>query len=153
MKILVVFYSRTGNTEKVGKEIAKNLKSDRDKIVDLTGRKGVINFIKSGYHAIKNKTTKIRYSKKPEKYDLVVVGGPVWAGRVSPAVRTYISENKFKKIAFFCSCENKNSVCFKEMEKLTKKPVAVLEITEKEIKGNSYRKKTREFSKSIKTKI
>jgi menaquinone-dependent protoporphyrinogen IX oxidase len=44
---------------------------------------------------------------EPEKdsasYDLVVVGTPIWAGAVAPAIRTYLSQNKerLKRVASF----------------------------------------------------
>ncbi|MFL0245597.1 flavodoxin family protein [Candidatus Clostridium stratigraminis] len=41
----------------------------------------------------------------PSDYDLVIIGSPIWASRVSTPVRTYIEENKatFKRIALFCT--------------------------------------------------
>lgn len=34
MKILIVYYSKTGNTEKIVKEIISNLNADAEKIID-----------------------------------------------------------------------------------------------------------------------
>ena len=53
MKILVVFYSRTGNTKKIGEEISKNLKSDIDEIIDQKSRNGAIGFLTGGIDAMK----------------------------------------------------------------------------------------------------
>lgn len=147
METLVAFYSRTGNTKKVGKEIAKNLNADFSEIIDLKNRKGFISLITAGKDATKKKLTKIEYKKDPSKYDLVVVGTPVWAGNLTPAIRTYLSQNKFKKIAFFCTCVNNKGNCFNEMEKLSKKPVLVLELTSRKIKDYD---KIKEFCKSLK---
>ena len=35
MKTLVMFYSRTGNTKKVGEEISKNFDAELEEIIDL----------------------------------------------------------------------------------------------------------------------
>jgi len=104
MKSLVVFYSRTGTTKKVAESIAKKLEADIEEIVDLTDRKGALGFILGGRDALRKKPTEI---KKPEKnpadYDLVVIGTPVWASTMAPAIRVYFSTAKIKSSAFFCT--------------------------------------------------
>lgn len=63
MKALVVYYSRTGNTEKVGKALAKGLGADTEEIIDKKNRKTpLIGFIRSGYHALKEKERRIEES-------------------------------------------------------------------------------------------
>ncbi|MDR2601086.1 MAG: flavodoxin, partial [Spirochaetaceae bacterium] len=44
------------------------------------------------------------YTVKPENYDLIVIGFPVWAGSPAPPVRSFLSETKLdhRKIALFC---------------------------------------------------
>jgi flavodoxin len=152
MKALVVYYSRTGNTKKVGQEIAKQLKSDIEQIEDVKSRLGPIGWLKSGREAIKNKLVEIKLTKKdPSKYDLAVIGTPVWAGTVSSPVRTYLSKHKFKKIALFCTCSGQSGKAFDAMERITgKKAIATLVIDEKEIKNGSYSKKVKEFVAKLK---
>ena len=41
MKILVAFYSRSGNTKKVGLELAKFLNAQTDEIFDKKDRSGI----------------------------------------------------------------------------------------------------------------
>jgi len=136
MKTLVAYYSRTGNTNKIAKQIAKELKTDIDEIKDKTNRKGFLNLIKAGFHAISRKETKIKTKKDPSKYDLVIIGTPVWAGRETPAVRTYLKNNKFNKVAFFCTCGSKQGKSFRNMQRLSKKPLAKLKIKEKQVPGS-----------------
>ncbi|HWS48845.1 MAG TPA: hypothetical protein VN174_02255 [Candidatus Methanoperedens sp.] len=103
MKTLVVFYSRTGNTKKMGQLIAKKLDADLDEIIDNKNRKGILGFIFGGRDALREYLTDISFSKNPSNYDLVIVGTPVWAGSSTPAFRTYLTENKniIKKAAVF----------------------------------------------------
>jgi flavodoxin len=133
MKTLVTYYSKTGNTKEVAKQIAKELNADIDEIVDKTNRDGFINYIKSGFHALRKKLTKITTKKDPSNYHLVIIGTPIWAGREAPAVRTYMKENNLKKVAFFCTAGGKQSLAFKNMEELSQKPLAKLEIKAKQI--------------------
>ncbi|USS39877.1 flavodoxin [Thermococcus aggregans] len=126
MKTLVVFYSRRGTTKRVAQEIAKALNADVDEVIDKKPRKGILGFLRAGYDATRGKTTEIEFEKDPSKYDLVVIGTPVWNGRVTPAIRTYLLQNKdkIKNAAFFCTFAGRAGKCLEQMEKiLGKKPL------------------------------
>ena len=126
MKTLVVFYSRSGTTKRVALEVAKALSADVDEVIDKKPRKGILGFLIAGYDATKGKTTEIEFEKNPSGYDLVVIGTPVWNGRVTPAIRTYLLRNreKIKNAAFFCTCAGRLGKCLEQMEKiLGKRPV------------------------------
>jgi flavodoxin len=128
MKTLVVFYSRSGNTRKLALEIKKCLKADLDEIKSID-RKGAWGFLMAGKDSVFNKTIDIKYKKDPSKYNLVVIGTPVWTYTMAPAIRTYLIQNKgkFKKVAFFCTMNSSgDKITFKNMERLSKKPVATL---------------------------
>ena len=51
MKILVVYYSRTQTTKKIGQKISELLNCDIEGINEPTNRKGVLGFLKSGKEA------------------------------------------------------------------------------------------------------
>jgi flavodoxin len=133
-KILVVYYSKTGNTKNVAEKISKFLKTDIEQIIDKTDRSGIKGWLMGGRDAMKKKDTKIIFKKNPSKYDLVIIGTPTWAWTVTPAVRTYLRKNKkIKKVAFFGTNGGTPGKTFSQMEKLSKKPIAVLSINEKNI--------------------
>ena len=48
MKALIVYFTRSGNTEKVVKKIQESLKGDIELIKEPVNRKGIIGWIKSG---------------------------------------------------------------------------------------------------------
>ncbi len=132
-KILVVFYSRTGNTKKLAEKIARKLDADIEEIIDKKSRKGILGYVFGGRDAFRKSTTEIIFKKDPEKYRLVVIGTPVWAGTVVPAVRTYLIENKskLKKVAFFCTFGGGAGKTFKEMGEISGKPLATLGLKDK----------------------
>jgi len=97
MKILLVYYSRTNNTRKISEEISTKLNCDIEEIRDLKERSGKLNYLKSGYEAIRSKETQIEDMKNdPSDYDLVIVGTPVWASTMATPVLTYLNKNKNK---------------------------------------------------------
>ena len=103
-KILVAYYSKTGNTERVAKDIASGLGADLEKIIDQKDRSGIFGFILGGRDAMKKRGTKIGIlNYDPAGYDLIVVGTPVWGSNIAPAVRTYLDANrgKIKSLACF----------------------------------------------------
>lgn len=150
MRILVSFYSRSGNTKKVAEKISKSLSADIDEIKDLKDRtRTIMGWIISGRDAMQKKSTKIKYRKNPSSYDLVIIGTPVWAWTISPAIRAYLSENKFKKVAFFCTCGGNKGNAFEEMRKLSKSPLAELELTDKKINEPNSNRKIKDFCRHI----
>ena len=153
MKALVVYYSRTGNTRLVAETIAEGLNADIEEIEDKKDRTGAFGYLRSGYEAIFKKLTEIQpNNKKTEEYDLVIVGSPVWVGRLSSPARTYMTlhGHKIKNIAFFNTCGVKSGKIFRQMEELSKQPIATLEVKEKEVKSDEYLKKVEEFIEKLK---
>ena len=126
MKTLIAFYSRSGTTKRVAQEVAKALNADIDELIDKKSRKGILGFLRAGYDATRGKTTEIEFEKDPYDYDLVIVGTPIWNGRVTPAIRTYLLRNqeKIKNAAFFSTCAGRPGKCLEQMEELWgKKPI------------------------------
>lgn len=154
MKALVVYYSRSGNTKLAGEAIARALACESEEILDKKDRSGVIGWIFAGKDAQAGNWTEIAEpKKKPPDYGLVVVGTPIWAGNVTPAIRTYLDrfKGKFRKIAFFCTCGGPIEKTFSEMKKTCgKTPLATLELREFEVKGGGLEAKVREFAGKLK---
>jgi flavodoxin len=155
MKTLVVFYSRTGTTKKVAEDIAKLLNADKEEIIDLRNREGAIGWLASGRDAMKKKLTEIRATKKdPKKYDLVVIGTPIWAGNLPPATRmyTHCNKDKFGRVACFCTMGGDNpGKVFSELKKITgKNPIATLHAKASFVNKNLHKDILGDFIKKIK---
>ena len=155
MQTLIVYFSRTGHTKKVGDELAKALPGDVEEIVDTVNRAGPVGWLMSGREGGGRKLAKIVPAKKDaSQYDIVVVGTPIWAGNMSSPVRTYLTENKakFKSVAFYCTEGSKGSEkAFAEMEEIAgKKPKATLAINMADIKTGADGEKVKKFAADLK---
>ena len=103
--ILCVYYSRTGNTEKLMQEIAADLNGELLKLDDGVDRSGLRGWLRSGLQAMSRRLPAV---KPPETelplsmYDLVIIGTPVWAGRCSSPVRSFLVEygNELRRVAY-----------------------------------------------------
>ncbi|MFH0936417.1 MAG: flavodoxin [Candidatus Woesearchaeota archaeon] len=156
MKTLLVFYSRTGTTKKLAEEISKNLKCDLEEIFDTKNRLGIIGYLKSGHDAMLKKFTKIEKTKKnPAKYDLVIIGTPIWVYNLCTPIRTYLYENRdnLKKVAFFCTMGGSGAEkTFSDIENIcNKKPIATLQLKTKKVISNNF-EKLKEFINLISKK-
>lgn len=93
--VLCIYYSRTGNTKKAMQEIAAELDAELVELSDGVNRKGFFGWLRCGMDAMRKNTRRVR-SVKLERpltsYRLVVVGTPVWAGRCSSVVRSFLKE-------------------------------------------------------------
>lgn len=155
MKGLVLFYTRTGCTKEMAELIANESKFELEEIVDKKKRKGIIGYIRAAMDASREKLTTINeVTKNPGAYDLVVIGTPIWDYRLTPAIRTYITQNKskFKKVAFFCTKGGTGThSAFEHMEKLCeKKPLSMLDLNRREIKKGLHMDKIKKFIQDLK---
>ncbi|MDP2925924.1 MAG: flavodoxin domain-containing protein [Nanoarchaeota archaeon] len=155
MKTLIIFYSRSGNTLGIAEDIKKNIKSDIEEITDLKNRNGIFGYLSGCLDAALKRLTKISLvTKDPGKYDLIIIGTPVWSGSMAPATRTFMIENyiKLKNTAFFCTMGGKDpKKTFFQMENIFgRKPKDVLAISGEELRTDSYKDKLNAFIKNIK---
>jgi len=155
MKSLVVFYSRSGTTRKVGQAIADTLKCDVEEIIDTANRRGLFGWMRSGRDAMRKRLTVIQPTKlNPTDYDVVIIGTPNWGNIFTPAIRTYITQNrtKIKNIAFFTTCGGSAfGKIFNELQKFCgKQPITTLGLTQKEVKQDQFINKVRSFASKIK---
>ena len=148
MKTLVVYYSRTGNTKKVGELIAQKLNCKTEEIVDNKSRKGTFGAIGA---IMKPKASTTIQNMSDPKDNLVIIGTPVWWYTLTPATKTYLELYKPKKVAFFFTCKvDKKITAFEDMEKTCDiKPTATLRIDKKDMEDLENSKKVNEFVRSL----
>ena len=151
---LVVYYSRTGNTGRVAEALAERLKADVEEVIDKKSRKGVLGFLGGGKDAkFKNMTDIEPTSRAPGDYQLVVIGTPVWASTMCPAIRTYIARHRgeMPRVAFFLTTGGSGiDKTFDHMEEACQKePVARLGLKAKQIKKDDWRSQTDRFAAQL----
>ncbi len=112
MKTAVVYYSMGGNTAMVAEKLAAGAGVDLIEIKPENAYpdKGFRKFFWGGKAAVMAEKPKLMpYTFHPEDYDLIVFGFPVWAGNVTPPIRSFVLENKEalkgKRIAAF-ACQS-----------------------------------------------
>jgi len=150
MKALIVYYSRTGTTRKLAQAIHTLIDSDMEEIIDTVKRSGILGYIRSGFQGLRKKLTAIEKTRSdPSKYDITIIGTPVWVGTMTPAIKTYIheQEKQFMKVAFFSTYGGKDTQnAFSDMGKLCgKQPVSLLGLRRKEVDKGDYIEKVRDF--------
>jgi flavodoxin len=137
-RILVAYYSRSGNTRKIARQIAATLNADVEEIIDTDRRQGIRGYLRSGRQAFFRKMTSLQPEiRRPSDYDLVVIGSPIWNISLSSPVRTYIRQHRreIKDAAFFCTCGGSGAArVFEQMaEESGQRPVALLAVREAEL--------------------
>ncbi len=94
-KVLVVYYSLTGNTKLIAEEIAKSINSD---ILELKPVKeldadGGSKYFWGGYQATMKIKPKLKpFDINPLEYDLIILGTPVWAWTYTPPIHSFLSK-------------------------------------------------------------
>ena len=151
MKTLIAYYSRTA------KELQGMLKCDIEEIADTKDRTGRGVYLTGSIQAIRKKVTKIKPTlKDPSIYDLVIMLYPIWAGRMPPAARAYIMNNrsKFKSVTLVSVSgggkSNKEKTIPDFIDAIGKKPVASLLLSDKELKNSSYKEELEGFLNNLK---
>jgi flavodoxin len=159
LKVLVVYYSRGGNTRAVAEEIARALPgADLEEIRDATDRSGWRGYLQSFREATRRSTTLlVSPGRDTSGYDLVVVGTPVWVSSVSSPTRTYLNAHvgEFRRIAFFLTHGGTGRTkVFAQMARLSGlQPEAVLAVRESELQKSSFGSKITAFVIELRSKL
>ena len=96
MRTIVVYYSLEGRTRSIATEIAGRLGAELLELLPAkafpTGK--VKKYVWGGKSAVFGETPKLAtYTFDKGSFDCVVVCSPVWAGTMTPPVRTFLKEN------------------------------------------------------------
>jgi flavodoxin len=153
MKTLTVYYSRSGNTRKLAEAISKAVGGDLEEITEPRERGGLIGWLRSGREATGEMTASINPVKNDTaSYDLLIVGTPIWGGKLSSPVRAYLTKiaGKAKRVAYFVTMMgNDDSATYAAMEKIAGHPKATLSISQTELNGSAYLDKVNKFAETL----
>ena len=107
-KVLVLYYSQTGNTKAVAQEIATRLGADIEAIEATEPYDG--DFQATIERCMKEREEGVLPAIQPLKadiaqYDIIFIGYPVWFGTYAPPVITFLNNTDLsgKKIVPFCT--------------------------------------------------
>lgn len=127
--VLCIYYSRTGNTRKVMKNIAQQLDAELVELHDGVERGGLRGWLRSGMDAMRKDcpaAQPVETERKLENYRLVIIGSPVWAGRCSSVVRSFLKQHgrELHRVAYVLtrSSEHKDEEIYRQMDYYTAKP-------------------------------
>ena len=140
-KVLIVYYSRSGHTEKLAQVIARVAGWDLERINDVRSRTGIFGWLRSAWEATRQRTTEIApTTRDPAGYDLVVVGTPVWNASVSSPIRSWLEQQRERlpDLAFFATYGGRGADrAFQQMTELAgREPWTTLDVKEREVAGN-----------------
>lgn len=150
-KTLVVCYSLTGNTRRVGQALARESGAAYSEILDARPRRGAWGQFRSMAEAMLGLHPAIRYhGPDPDAYDRVLIGTPVWAGRPASPVRTWLRDHgaHCDRYGVFCTYASQGgeaaaAACSKI---LRRPPEHVLLFPEADIRGGAYLGRVRAFA-------
>lgn len=155
MKGIVVYYSKTGNNKKLGEIIKEKLNFTSEEIIDKKRREGVFGFIISGYDALFKRLTQIEKLKQDiENFEHIIIGTPIWAGNITPAIRTFLVENKDKiknySVYSVSGFGEKNIKILDEFEKIIGfKPKVFMFVKDDDLRNNQFEDKINKFIENV----
>ncbi|GGK25516.1 flavodoxin family protein [Salinarimonas ramus] len=95
--ILVAYHSRTGHTRRAAERFAALVGADLTEIRPRAPERyrGAIGLVRAAWGARRARPCAIEPMEAPiERYELVVVATPIWAGHVTPPVRAFLKANR-----------------------------------------------------------
>lgn len=144
MKILVVYYSLSGNTRSVATALARDLGADAD-IEELRCDRyspGAWGFLRAASDSWRGKLPSIGpLTHKLSECELAVVAGPIWAYHPATPVRAFLQQNRTEltRVAFLLTHGGAaGDRSLREMESIVgHAPMATLLLTERDIKAQT----------------
>ncbi len=144
-KVIVVYFSRTGKTKAIAREISNKLGCAIEEIKTPVSYSGFLGYQMAAIQATFGMTPEIKsLQSNLNDFDLVILGGPVWAGGICGPLRSFIQNYKkdFKNVAFIAT-QRGNSGRLRIFDKLKvstgRPPLAALSVTERDFKSGLYR--------------
>ena len=135
---IVVVFSLTGHTRRVGDEIAQRLGCTIVEITEPRPRRGSLAYLRSGFEALFGRLPRIKpIDQNLRDFSLLVIGTPVWVGHMSSPVRSFLSTHRgdIADLAAFCTMGGRDPAkTFTDVAAVAGRlPVATLATSEHEL--------------------
>ena len=120
-KTLILYYSLTGNTKACCEALQQALGADTIEIKDRVDRSGKWGFFKTAIGSLLGMHTDIE-PENPDfsTYPNIILGSPIWTGKLSMAIRTLIDTTNNlngKKVVIFTTTNAFEKEAYKEKSK------------------------------------
>jgi len=130
---LVAYYSLTGHTRALAHAIRDASAGQLEEIAEPRARIGFPGEMRALVDSLLRRAPPIRTPERdPAHYELLLLGGPVWAGRIAAPVRTYARTvaARARDLAFFCTYDADGAAtALEELAELCgRQPKAVLAV-------------------------
>jgi flavodoxin len=157
LKILVAYYSRSGNTRAAVEKVRSFLNEPAVTLWEIPEegtRDGAVGWVRSCLEGIRKKTSTIAPPPfRVGDFDLVVLGTPVWANSPASAIRAFCraGAGDFRKVAFLGTHGGGGTgKAFAQMTELCgMEPVATLTLRDKVIREAGGEKACRAFAADL----
>lgn len=150
--VLVVFYTKGGNSEKIAHDISTKLNGVIDEISIDKESKGTYGSLRSIFDAYFENTEPIKYEIDPKDFTSIVIVSPVVAGKIPSAVRQYVVENidKMKNYGFIMNSNyNIKKKAFRIFRQLMPESIAEFATKNTDIDFELYCKSLEDFADRI----
>lgn len=132
---LIIYYSRTNATRTLAGELVKELDAD---VVAIQPKAGHVGLLRALWDASRGMLPPIEpLCVDLSRYDLLLLGAPVWAGRAACPMRRFLCDaaHQLPSTAYFCTYGGRGyDTAFQDMSALDgKAPVATLAVRRKEL--------------------
>lgn len=129
--VLIVHYTFGGNTAGLARSLAAALgeaNADVEQILEPVPRRGLAGGLRAGIGAMLRRASPILMPmRRPSSYDVVMLGSPIWMGRVATPVREFLRTQPFGHARlglFTTSAGPVGLAALREVEALAGRPVA-----------------------------
>ncbi|WP_049621510.1 flavodoxin family protein [Frateuria defendens] len=155
-RTLLVYYSMTGNTRKLAEEIGDAVGADVEEIRELHARHGLSGMWRAMVDTLLHREPALLpVQHDPADYDLLVLGGPVWASHAASPVRAYARQwgEKTKDVALFCTEGRRGAEeAFAELRPFFHRlPVATVAVDAGHLRPGDHREAMQQFVAHLKT--
>jgi hypothetical protein len=156
--ILVAYFSRSGTTETLARELARRLGADLDRIRTRTDYSGAAGFRRGIWHSILRRAPDVEFEADPADHALVVLAGPIWAGSMAAPLRAYVKANQGRIVGAAALCVSGSGgaypKAFGELAALLRRPLlATAALAERDVGSGKADAKLAAFAQALRGQV
>jgi flavodoxin len=155
-KILVAYFSRSGVTGQLAFRLAANLGADLETMRPMTRYTGGSGFLKGVLHSLFRRAPPVDCGRDPADYSVVIIGSPVWVGRLSAPMRSYLKRYRDRIGSVAAFWVSGSGLAYKqvgaEIEQLTGRTLlTAASFTEQEVRSTAADAKVEGIAQAVRT--